>query len=104
VKRGNTMKKIYQLVCFVNAWNKRTKQWENLRSVTKVYVGKEGLKTAYIHFDNEKREYQFIIGQNLSKYGAKVGKVEIQEPFIHPDGSLAYWGDKVLQSYDLTKI
>ena len=96
--------KIYQLISFVNAWNKYTKKWENLRSVTKVYVGKAGLKSAYFEFDNEVRECSFFTGQHLRKHGEKRYKVEIQEPHIHENGSLAYWGDKVLKSYNPQNI
>ena len=31
---------IYQLVAFVNAFNRYTKRWESLHNITKVYVGK----------------------------------------------------------------
>lgn len=96
--------KIYQLVSFVNAWNKRQKKWESLRSVTKVYVGREGLKSAYFDFNTEKNEYEFLTQQHLPKYGEKRGKVEIHEPHIHDNGTLAYWGDKVIQSYNPDNI
>lgn len=95
---------IYQIVSFVNAFNKRTKQWESLHNVTKVYIGKEGLKTAYHEFENQKREVQFFLQWNLTKYREIRGKVEIQIPHIHEDGSLAYWGDKVLHSFNPDKI
>ena len=48
--------KIYQLVSFVNAYNKRTKKWESLHNVTKVFVGKEGLKTAFFEFEKYRKE------------------------------------------------
>jgi hypothetical protein len=96
--------KIYQLVSFVNAWNKRQKKWESLRSVTKVYVGKEGLKQAYFDFDSEKKEYTFIIQQHLTKYAEKRGKVEIHEPHIHDNGTLAYWGSKIIISHNPENI
>jgi hypothetical protein len=95
---------IYQIVSFVNAFNKRTKNWESLHSVTKVYIGKEGLKTAYIDFEEQKREVQFYLQQNLSKYSDKRAKVEIQIPHIHENGSLAYWGDKVIHSFNPENI
>jgi len=96
--------KIYQLVSFVNAWNKRTKKWESLRSVTKVYIGKEGLKSAHIDFNNEVNEQKYYQSVNLSKYGEIRGKAEIQEPHVHKDGTLAYWGDKVIKSYNPLNI
>jgi hypothetical protein len=96
--------KIYQLVSFVNAYNKRTKRWESQRSVSKVFVGKEGLKTAYIEFDNEKKEYEFIMGQHLNRHSDKRGKVELHVPHVHENGTLAYWGDKVLLSHNPDKI
>jgi len=97
--------KIYQLVSFVNAWNKRTKNWESLRSVTKTYVGAEGLKTAHFEFNNEVNEYKFIETTfRTSKYSEMRGKVEVQIPHIHENGSLAYWGDKVLASHNPLNI
>jgi len=97
-------KKIYQLVCFVNAYNKRSQKWENLRSVTKVYVGREGLKSAHFEFEKEKKEYTFLTTCVPSKYSETRGKVEIQEPHIHNSGELAYWGDKVLISHNPLNI
>lgn len=96
--------KIYQLVSFVNAYNKNTKKWESLRNVQKVYVGKEGLKTAHFEFEQEVNEQKYYNGMNLSKYREIRGKAEIQEPHIHKNGSLAYWGDKVIQSYNPLNI
>jgi len=93
--------KIYQLVSFVNAWNKRTKSWESLRSVTKVFAGKEGLKTAHSEFEREKIQYQQLttVG-NWRKYSETRGKVELHEPHIHEIGTLAYWGDKIIISHN----
>lgn len=96
--------KIYQLVSFVNAYNKRTKKWESLRNIKNVYVGTEGLKTAYFDFEKEVNEQKYYQGVNLSKYSEIRGKAEIQEPHIHNDGTLAYFGDKVLQSYNPLNI
>ena len=98
------MKKIYQLVAFVNAYNKNTKRWESLHNVTKVYIGKEGLKTAYAEFEDQKKEVVFYTQQHLKKYSETRGKVELQIPHVHENGSLAYWGDKVLQSYNPENI
>jgi hypothetical protein len=97
--------KIYQLVSYVNAWNKRTKQWESLRSVQKVYAGKEGLKTAFFEYEKEVSQYhQLTTVGNWRKYGETRGKVEIQEPHIHENGEIAYWGDKVLKSHNPNNI
>lgn len=95
---------IYQLVSFVNAYNKRTKAWESLRSVTKVYVGKEGLKSAYFDLEAEVKEQKYYDGVKLSKYSEIRGKAEIQIPHIHDNGTLAYWGEKVLNSYNPQNI
>jgi hypothetical protein len=98
------MKKIYQLVSFVNAYNKKTKQWESLHSVTKIYIGKKGLETAYFEFEQQQKEVQFYLQQNSRKYSDLRSKVEIQIPHIHENGSLAYWGDQVLKSFDFKNI
>lgn len=98
------MKKIYQLVSFVNAYNKRTKQWESLHNVTKVYVGPEGLKTAYFEFENQQKEVQFYLQQTSRKYSEFRGKVEVQIPHIHENGSLAYWGDEILHLFNPNNI
>lgn len=135
---------IYQLVSFVNAFNKRTKKWESLRSVQNVYVGKEGLSTAYSQMENL-REFILIYdsgfkeitrhydiknvkecylnnkvrsgrgtlevcikvlenGYYESKYSEVRVKVEIHIPHIHEDGSLAYYGDKIILSYNPSNI
>jgi hypothetical protein len=96
---------IYQLVSFANAWNKRKKNWESLRSVQKVYVGTEGLKTAYFKFNKELNEVRFYEnGYYESKYSEVRVKVEIHIPHIHDDGSLAYYADKVIESYNPSNI
>lgn len=96
---------IYQLVSFVNAFNKRTKKWESLRSVQNVYVGKEGLSTAYSQFEKEKKEVRFYEnGYYESKYSEVRVKVEIHIPHIHEDGSLGYYGDKIILSYNPSNI
>jgi len=97
--------KLYQLVSFVNAWNKRAKRWESLRTETTIYVGNEGLKSAYIEFEKEVNEYKFIeTNFRSSKYREVRGKVELHEPHIHSNGTLAYWGDKVLISHNPQNI
>ena len=53
--------KVYQLIAFVNAYNKNSKRWESLHNVTKVYIGKEGLKTAYAEFEDQKKEVVFSL-------------------------------------------
>jgi len=97
--------KIYQLVSYVNAYNKRLKKWESLRSVTTVYAGKEGLKTAYNEFEREVSKYKELttVG-NWNKYSETRGKVEVHEPHIHENGMLAYWGDKVILSHNPQNI
>lgn len=96
--------KVYQLIAFVNAYNKRTKKWESLHNVTKVYIGKEGLKTAFLEFEEQQKEVVFYTQQQPRKYNDIRGKVEIQIPHVHKNGSLAYWGDKVLKSYNPKNI
>ena len=98
------MAKIYQLVSFVNAYNKRTKKWESLRNVSSVFIGKEGLKSALFEFEKEKNEQKYYEGVNLSKYREIRGKAEVHEPHIHENGSLAYWGDKIIQTYNPLNI
>lgn len=97
--------KIYQLVSYVNAYNKRLKKWESLRSVTIVYAGKEGLKTACSEFEREVNEYkQLTTVGNWNKYSETRGKVELHEPHIHENGMLAYWGDKVILCHNPENI
>lgn len=97
--------KIYQLVSYVNAYNKRLKKWDSLRSVTLVYAGKEGLKSACFEFEKEVKEYKFLETTfRSSKYSEMRGKVEVQEPHIHENGALAYWGDKIILSHNPNKI
>jgi hypothetical protein len=99
------MSKIYQLVSFANGYNKRTKKWESLRSISNVYVGPEGLKTAYFELEKEQKEIVFLEQyEGGRKYREIRGKVEIQIPHVHENGSLAYWGDKVLKSYNPKNI
>ena len=94
-------KKIYQLVSFVNAYNKRLKKWDSLRSVTTLYVGKEGLKTAINEFEREVSQYkQLTTVGNWNKYSETRGKVEVHEPHVHSNGALAYWGDKIILSHN----
>ena len=93
--------KIYQLVSYVNAFNKRTKKWDSLRSVTVLYCGSEGLETAYKEFEVEVGNYKHLttVG-NWNKYSETRGKVELHEPHIHENGTFAYWGDKVILSHN----
>jgi hypothetical protein len=95
---------IYQLISFVNAFNKRSKKWESLRNITKVFVGKEGLKSAYFEFENEVREQKYYNEISLTNYSEIKGKVEVHKPHVHKNGTLAYWGDKVLHSYNPKNI
>lgn len=97
--------KIYQLVSYVNAWNKRKKEWESLRSETTVYVGKVGLQTATEHFEREVGKYiETTTVGNWHKYGETRGKVELHEPHVHENGTLAYWGDKIILSHNPENI
>lgn len=97
--------KIYQLVCYVNAYNKRLKKWETLYTYSQIYAGKEGLKTAYAHFEIELSKYrQYTTQGNWKKYGETRGKVELQVPHIHENGQIAYWADKVLISHNPDNI
>jgi len=97
--------KIYQLVSFVNAWNKRAKQWESLMSEKTIYAGKEGLKTACKDFETEVQRYkQATTVGNWRKYGETRGKVELHEPHIHENGQIAYWGDRIILSHNPEKI
>ncbi len=97
--------KIYQLVSYVNAWNKRKKEWESLRSETTVYVGTAGLITAHKHFELEVSKYKELttVG-NWNKYGETRGKVELHEPHVHKNGTLAYWGYKIILSHNPQNI
>lgn len=98
-------KQIYQLVSYANAWNKRKKKWESLRSVTIVYVGIAGLEQAHYDFDREVNEYKFISRQgNWDKYKDIRGKVEVHIPHIHDNGTLAYWGDKIILTHNPDNI
>ena len=97
--------KIYQLVSYLNGYNKRTKQWESLQNVTIVAVGTEGLKTLLNTFESEKSRNEYARSvNNWRKYSEVRGKVEVQEPHIHENGLLAYWGDKVIVSYNPDNI
>lgn len=96
---------IYQLVSFVNAWNKRQKKWESLHSVTRLYANAEGLKTAYADFESEVSQYkQLTTVGNWNKYSQTRGKVELHIPHIHENGTFAYWGDKILQAHNPENI
>jgi len=91
--------KIYQLQCFVNAFNKKKKCWESKYEFSKIYVGKEGLITAHSDYEREvnKFHYEHDVG-NWTKYTEVRGKCELHEPHIHENGTIAYWGDKILLS------
>jgi hypothetical protein len=97
--------KIYQLVSYLNGYNKRKKCWESLHSETTIAVGKEGLKTLYKDFEREtsKNKYNRTVN-NWNKYSEVRGKVELHEPHIHENGKLAYWGDKILITYNPDNI
>lgn len=91
--------KLYQLTCFVNAYNKRKKQWESKYTFNQIFVGKEGLKTAYSEFERQKLkfEHERAVG-NWNKYSDVRGKCELHIPHIHENGTIAYWADKILIS------
>ena len=93
--------KIYQLISFVNAYNKRLKKWESLRSIKIVYAGKEGLQTAQKEFEREVNQYkQLTTVGNWNKYSETRGKGELHIPHIHENGTLSYWGDKTILSHN----
>ena len=92
--------KVYQLIAYVNGWNKKTKKWEQIYHFNKFYVGKEGLSSAHFEYDKQLKEYEFAMTCLPSKYKEARGKVEINVPHVHKDGSLAYWGDKVIVSHN----
>lgn len=96
--------KIYQVIAYVNGWNKKTSRWEQLHHFNKFYVGKEGLASAHIEYDKQLKEYQFATTCLPSKYREARGKVEINVPHIHNDGSFAYYGDKVIISHNPDNI
>jgi len=96
---------IYQLVSYVNAYNKKTKKWESLRNVSKVYRGKNGLISAHEDFKSEVNEYKFIETTfNTKKYREMRGKVEVHLPHFHENGAMAYWGDKIIISHNPSNI
>ena len=97
--------KTYQLVSYLNAYNRRTRKWESLWSITTIAVGDNGLKTLLHSFESEqiKHEYNRRVN-NWRKYSEVRGKVEVHEPHIHENGTLAYWGDKVIASYNPDNI
>jgi len=88
---------LYQLTCFVNGWVKRSKTWETLYTFNAIYVGKEGLKTAYDEFERQKNYFKFHRSTgNWNRIGEVRGKCELHIPHIHDNGTIAYWGDKIL--------
>lgn len=97
--------KIYQLVSYLNAYNKRKNEWESLYTETIIAVGRNGLKTLTEKFESEKSKnnYQRTVG-NWNKYSDVRGKVELQEPHIHENGQIAYWGDRIIMSYNPDNI
>ena len=90
---------IYQLTCFINAWNKRVKKWESKYYFSQIYIGKDGLNSAYSEFETQKEKFRHerAVG-NWNKYGEVRGKCELHIPHIHDNGTIAYWGDKILIS------
>jgi hypothetical protein len=96
---------IYQLTCFVNGWVKRSKTWETLYSFQKIYVGREGLKAAYAEFETQNNKFNYYrTTGNWNRIGDVRGKCELHIPHIHEDGTIAYWGDKILQSINPDNI
>jgi hypothetical protein len=96
--------KVYQLVSYANAWDKKKKQWESLRSITVVYIGRAGLRTAREHFEREVLKFKETTIYIDSKYEDIRGKVELHEPHVHDNGTLAYWGDKIILSHNPQNI
>lgn len=97
--------KIYQLLSYVNAYNKRTKTWESIRRTQKIYAGRQGLKTALSEFEREVGQYKYVttVG-NWNKYGDTRGKAELTEPHIHENGEIAYWGDRIIKTHNPQNI
>lgn len=91
------MKKIYRVLGFVNGYNKKTKQWEQIFHTETIYKGKEGLKTAHQDFKRELENVKFACSQHDSKYSDTRGKIELHEPHFHDNGQMSYWGDKIHQ-------
>jgi hypothetical protein len=99
------MKKIYQLTCYVNALNKRSKEWESIYLFNQIYVGREGLKTAYEDFEFQRQKFIYNrTSYSKHKYQDVRGKCELHVPHVHKNGMIAYWGDHVLISDNPDKI
>jgi hypothetical protein len=63
---------IYGSIILQCVQQKNQKKWESLHNVKKVYINKEGLKSANIDFE-EKKKRSVLPTTNLSKY-REVGK------------------------------
>ena len=98
-------KQIYQVIGFVNAFNKRTRRWENQHSFSQLYIGKAGYESALYDFDKQKNEVQFYrTCNNHNKYNDIRGKAELHTPHVHDNGQFANWGDKVIKSFNPDNI
>lgn len=96
---------IYQLVSYVNAYNKRKKAWEPLRNERKIYRGTNGLQTASAEYRYEVNKYKFIeTSIDLNKYREMRGKVELHIPHFHDNGAISYWGDQIILSHNPLNI
>jgi len=92
--------KLYQLVCYVNALNKQTGEYENIhRYFRELYVGANGLSTAYDDYNKRLTLFKQQLSEiDNNKYDNIIGKCELNEPDILTDGTVATWGENVLFS------
>jgi hypothetical protein len=97
--------KIYQLINFLNAKNRRSGEWEYIVNETTVAVGREGLKTLQGKFTQTCKRQEFLRETISSrKYSDIRGKVEINQAHIMTNGELANWGDKIIHSHNPDKM
>ena len=91
---------IYQIVCYVNALNKQTGQYEDVyRRIRNIYIGNTGLSTARNDYEKLHELFkQQISDVDKNKHDDVVGKCELNEPDMLTDGAVATWGKNVLFS------
>lgn len=94
-------KQIYQLRSFLVGWNKRTKAWEDIDRKNVIAVGKAGLSSLKRMYNQEvyRQDYNRSCN-NWNKYSKVQGKVELMIPHIHEDGTIAYWGDRIILKHN----